>query len=194
MTPTYAEALAALGRRLSGASLKHGEAVADTAARVAERYGVDVDDARLAGVLHDWCKETPHAELLEEAARRGILVTAVDRARPYLLHGPVAASMLAEAFPGLSGDILRAVEVHTYGAVEMSDLDRVVYVADMIEPDRDYAGVHKLRAAMATESLGDLFMLAYARSIRHIVRGRRPLHPRTLEVWNSLTIHEAGRP
>jgi len=194
MEPTVAEARAALGSRLSHRSLAHADAVAETAAALAERYGTDALAARLAGLLHDWCKDTPHEELLEEATRRGLDITAVDRARPYLLHGPVGAAMLADAFPGLRPEIVRAVEVHTFGATDMSDLDRILYVADMIEPARAHRGVAKVREAVATATLAELVTLAYARSISHIVKGRRPLHSRTLDVWNSLVQAVDGRP
>ena len=174
--------------------MAHAEAVEETAALLAVRYEVDVEAARMAGLLHDWCKDMPREELMTHAIRLGIHVTDVDLARPYLLHGPVAAYLLAARFPGLDPAVIRAVEVHTFGAPEMSDLDRVVYVADMIEPRRAYKGVAKLRKAAAHASLAELFELAYARSIAHIVKGRRPLHPRTLAVWNALTTSRTGGP
>jgi predicted HD superfamily hydrolase involved in NAD metabolism len=192
MALTYAEACGALSSRLSPVSMAHVEAVAECAGVLAVRYGVDRDRARLAGLLHDWCKETPHDELVAQARSHGIPITEVDLARPYLLHGPVGAALLAEAYPDLPDAIVRAVEIHTFGATTMSDLDRVVYVADTISSDRDFAGVHKLRAAVATATLGELLTAAYARSIRHIVKGRRPLHPTTLAVWNTLALAQAG--
>jgi len=193
MDPTFAEALGVLSPRLSTGSLVHAQAVAATAETLAGRYGVDPVASRLAGLLHDWCRDTPYDTLLVEAARRGIEITTVDLERPYLLHGPVGASMLFEAFPEMRLDIVRAVEVHTFGAPCMSDLDRIVYVADMIEPERDFRGVGKLRKAVASATLDELFTLAYARSISHIVRARRPLHPRTVVVWNSLVTAQDDR-
>ncbi len=190
--PTYEEARQALRARLGDRALEHSEAVADTAARLAEGYGVDIEAARLAGLLHDWCKETAHDELLAAAMRFGIPVTIVDESRPYLLHGPVGAAELEEEFPGLNADVLRAIRVHTFGAEEMTDLDRVVYVADMIEPGRHYHGVDELRAGAGTEPLSDLMEAAYARSIAHLLRKRKPLHPRTLAVWNHLVARDAS--
>ncbi len=184
--PTYDEARAALRERLGDSALAHSEAVATTAARLASAYGVDPELASLSGLLHDWCKETGHDDLLAAAARHGIAITPVDEIRPYLLHGPVGAEELAASYPGLDPEIVHAVRVHTFGAEEMSDLDRVVYVADMIEPARDYQGVGELRESVGTVELPELMRRAYARSIMHLVRKRRPLHPRTLAVWNSL--------
>ena len=184
--PTYEEAREALRQRLGDKALRHCDAVADAAAALAAVYGVDRETARLAGLLHDWCRETGHDGLLDAAQRCGIEVTTVDRVRPYLLHGPVGAAELECSFPGMAPEILRAVSAHTFGAEDMSDLDRVIYIADMIEPHRSYDGVEELREQVGHSSLHELMRAAYARSITHLVARGRPLHPRTLAVWNSL--------
>jgi predicted HD superfamily hydrolase involved in NAD metabolism len=185
-SPSYEEAREALRARLGDKALRHCEAVADSAAALAALYDADRDAARLAGLLHDWCKETGRDDLLAAAQRAGIEITTVDRVRPYLLHGPVGAAELEESFPRLPVRILRAVSVHTFGAEDMTDLDRVVYVADMIEPHRTYEGVEELREQVGHVALAELMRLAYARSITHLIQKRKPLHPRTLAVWNAL--------
>jgi predicted HD superfamily hydrolase involved in NAD metabolism len=192
--PSYDTAHAALRLRLGDQGLAHSEGVADTAAKLAEAYGVDVPTARLAGLLHDWCKETGHAALVTEARRLGVPVTDIDLARPYLLHGPIAAAALAEAFPQLPADLLHAVKVHTFGSLQMNDLDRVVYIADMIEPGRRHHGVDELRSAVGTVPVADLMLLAYARSVSHIVHKRKPLHPTTIAVWNHLVLSRSEPP
>lgn len=184
--PDHETAREALQHRLGDKALAHSDAVAEAAASLAEAYGVDVEMARLAGLLHDWCKETSKPELIEAAMEHGIHVTEVDVQRPYLLHGPVGAAELAVSFPGLPEQVLQAVRVHTFGAVEMSDLDRVVYIADMIEPRRGYHGVDELRATVGTVSLCELMTLAYARSVIHLVEKRKLLHPTTVSVWNHM--------
>jgi predicted HD superfamily hydrolase involved in NAD metabolism len=192
VAPTVAEAREALAARLSVPALAHCERVAETAAGLAERFGVDVEAARLAGLLHDWGRDIPAEELLRIAETRGIPVTEADRAVPYLLHGEVAAAELREVFPGLDDEITHAVACHTFGSTSMSELDRIVYIADTIEPSRDQPGVDKLRRIAAEESLDDTFVAAYARSITHIVKRRRPLHPNTVSVWNAV-LAEARR-
>jgi predicted HD superfamily hydrolase involved in NAD metabolism len=184
--PTYEDAREALIARLGDKAVRHCDGVADAAAALASLYGADRDAARLAGLLHDWCKEAGHDDLLDAARRHGIEITTVDRVRPYLLHGPVGAAELELSFPGLAPEIVRAVAAHTFGAEEMSDLDRVVYIADMIEPHRSYEGVELLREQVGHVSLRELMRLAYARSVTHLIAKGKPLHPRTLAVWNSL--------
>ncbi|TDB39987.1 MAG: HD domain-containing protein [Actinobacteria bacterium] len=172
--------------RLGAEGMRHSLGVADTAARLAETYGVDVEPARLAGLLHDWAKDATASELLSAADDHGIPVTDVDRAVPYLLHAPVAAAELKAAMPDLDDQVLAAVAAHTYGAESMSPIDLIVYVADTIEPGRVHAGVETLRDAVGVVSLQELFMLAYASSLRHLVDSRRRIHPATVALWNRL--------
>lgn len=182
--PTYDAALAALAARLSGKALRHCERVADTAGELAERFGVDVETARLAGVLHDWSRdETPEA-LLASAGTYGIPVRDVDKAVPYLLHAEVAAAQLRDAFPDLPDEVVASVACHTFGRVGMTPLDKVVYVADTIEPHRDFPGVEDLRAMACGCDLHALFVATYARSVSGVIERRRPIHPDTAEVWN----------
>ena len=92
----YEELVARVTERLGEREAAHSIAVSEVAAELAERYDVDVDQARLAGLLHDWAREMSGEELLAAAARYGISVTPVDEAVPYLLHAAVGAEQLRE--------------------------------------------------------------------------------------------------
>jgi predicted HD superfamily hydrolase involved in NAD metabolism len=188
---SFDEALKAVRGRLGKRGAAHCERVAATAADLAETYGVDVELARLAGVLHDWDRDRPHGELVETAREDGLEMTPIDEAVPYLLHARTGAAGIAEAFPGLPSQVVQAVARHTVGASDMTPLDEVIYLADMLEPSRDYPGVEDLRTAAGNVSLSELFAHGYQLSIMHLVRSRRRLHPETLTVWNSLV---AGEP
>ncbi len=192
MSVDFDTAHAKLAQRVSAKALAHCERVAETSAALARIYGIDVEEARLAGLLHDWDREVPHDQLIASAEREGLLDHRADRMAPRLLHARTAAASLASELPGLSADVLSAVERHTLGAIDMSPLDMVVYVADMIEPGRQYKGVDDLREAAGTISLEDLFAEAYRHSLLHVVRARKPIHPLTVEVWNALVAR--GRP
>jgi predicted HD superfamily hydrolase involved in NAD metabolism len=160
--------------------------VAETAARIATAYGVDVAQARLAGLLHDWSKETPAADLVSSARRCNIPVTETDLSVPYLLHAPVGAVEVREAVSGIDETVLRAIAAHTCGAPEMSNLDMVVYIADAIEPGRTHDGVKALRGAIGSVPLRELFARTYTASFRHLIDKRRCVHPVTTKVWNAL--------
>lgn len=183
-------ALAAVRARLTARSAAHSEAVAREAGRLAEIYRVDVESARLAGLLHDWARDEAKASLLTLAARLGVESASVDTTVPYLLHAKVGAAQLKTAFPGIAPEVLSAIERHTTAARQMSDLDMVVYVADMIEPARTFDGVDRLRAAVGAVALGELFARAYEVSLRHVIERRHHLHPTTVDVWNAIVERE----
>ncbi len=184
MTIAFETAEARLRDRLSEKAVEHSVRVADMAGLLATIYSVDAEAARLAGLLHDWDREQTAEELLETTAAEGRTLDPAERAVPYLLHAKTGADALRSAFPGIAEDVVHAVECHTLGALEMSDLDKVVYIADMIEPSRTHAGVDDLREAAGTVSLEVLFAQAYQQSVAHLVECRKTIHPQTVAVWN----------
>jgi predicted HD superfamily hydrolase involved in NAD metabolism len=175
----------ALSARLSDAAFAHSVRTAETSAGLAEQYGVDVDLARVAGLLHDWDREVAADELVNSARAAGD-VHEVELAQPKLLHARTGAEGVRMAFPDLPDAVYSAVEKHTIGAVEMSDLDRVVYLADMIEPSRDWPGVDELRRCVGEVPLDEMFFVGYRMSLQSLLRRNKRLHPDTVAVWNSL--------
>jgi predicted HD superfamily hydrolase involved in NAD metabolism len=182
--PSFEQALAAVDERLSEESREHCARVSETAARIAGAYGEDVEAARLAGLLHDWDRDTSADELLVRAAAVGVEVTEEDHLVPYLLHSRVGAAELGERFPGLDAAVLEAVATHTLGAPSMGPIAKIVYVADMLEPVRSYDGVDELRDAVSVCTLDELFRRAYTRSLVRVLERRRHIHGTTLETWN----------
>ncbi len=131
--------------RLSEKRYAHLKGVADTAEALARQHGLPPRKARLAALLHDISRESSSEELLAAANRNGIEVDDFTADRPMLLHGPVAAEVAREELGVEDLEILEAVRVHTTGAPEIGPLAIAVYVADKIEPSRDYPSVEKLR-------------------------------------------------
>ncbi len=185
----YETATAALRDRLGEAALAHSERVADTAEGLASIYGVSVASARLAGLLHDWDREASHDELLDSARGEGLALVAAEEVQPRLLHARTAAASLARDFPTLPAEVVSAVARHTVGEAAMGDLDKIVYLADMLEPARDFEGADDLREAVGTLTLDELFARAYQHSLMYLVRERKVIHPDTVAVWNA---HVAG--
>lgn len=179
-----AEAL--LEERLTEGAYAHSLGVAAMAQMMATLYGVDPIDAYLGGLLHDWDRCLATDELVTAAERFGIELTPTLLENPRLLHAHTGAHHLAVAFPELPAAVIDAVANHTVGRVGMSDLDMVVYVADMSEPSRDYPGVDDLREMIGTLALEDLFRNAYAQTMKFLVIHRKIIHPDTLAVWNWL--------
>jgi predicted HD superfamily hydrolase involved in NAD metabolism len=182
---SYEAAQLMVGSRLWPDAAEHCRLVADAAAELAAAYGVDIERARVAGLLHDWDRGQAPAALLAAASAHGIEVSDADSASPHLLHARTGAHALREAFPDIDDEVLNAVSRHTLGAAEMTPLDMVVYVADMIEPSREYPGVEALRDAVGSASLMELFALCYQQSVLHLVAARKRIHPVTVDVWNA---------
>ena len=185
---TYEAAVSALEARLGHKAAKHCKRASATAAELAAAYDVDVVAARLAGLLHDWDRETPADALLAQAAQAGLELSDADRANPHLLHSRMGARAVREAFPELPAEVIQAISRHTIGAPDMTPLDMVVYLADMMEPHRDFEGVEQLRAAVGVVSLAELFALGYQFSVRYLVDARKRIHPETVAVWNALVV------
>ncbi|NTU71636.1 MAG: HD domain-containing protein [Coriobacteriia bacterium] len=183
---SYTQAGELLRARLSAASFAHSERVADTARGLARAYGAEEDDAALAGLLHDWDRELSDDELRAAARAAGIESVDTHSVAPRLLHAQTAAADIASSLPWVSEAVLDAVAKHTVGAPVMSDLDMIVFVADMIEPKRSFEGVDRLRGLIGVSQLGELFAAAYQQSLAHLVSSRRHIHPDTVAVWNAL--------
>lgn len=186
MSLTYEFALTKLSERLSNGPLEHCKRSADMAALLATVYGVDVDKARIAGLLHDWDRELSGEELLEAERARGEEIEPAEELSPYLLHARLGALSVSRALPGIDADVLRAIERHTLGDPHMTELDMIVYIADTIEPGRPDPGLADIREAIGNVSLNDLFAHAYAFSLQRVLKQRKAIHPATISVWNSV--------
>jgi predicted HD superfamily hydrolase involved in NAD metabolism len=177
-----ARAEALLAERLSPRRRDHTHRVAAEAVVLAERFGVPVDKAELAGLLHDLCRELPDAEMLAAAERYGVPFGPVEARRPRkILHGPVAAAELAEL--GVDADVCRAIALHTAGDAGMTALDKVVYLADYTEPSRDFPGVDEVRA-LARTSLDAAVGEGARLTLLDIIRRGRGVVPAALALYN----------
>ncbi len=192
MSIGFETALAAVSERLADQELEHSKRVARTAADLARTYGVDVENARLAGLLHDWARDRPDAELLVVAEELELAISDVERAVPYLLHARIGAAEIERTWPDAPRDVVSAVASHTLGSADPSPVEMIVYVADMLEPERTFQGVGSLRDAVGEASLKELYALAYQDSLLHLVRTRRHIHPATVSVWNSIVDDVGG--
>jgi len=188
---TLFQAREAIGVALSPKEVRHCERTAAAAREIADRFELDADKAEFAGLLHDVARALSDTELLAVARRYDIPVSNVDRVRPYLLHAEVGARLLKETLGVDDPDVLAAVASHTFGRVEMSALEKVIYLADTIEPARSFPGVDRIRDAVERD-LNDAMRVAYRVVICHLTERGRALHPRTVEVWNWLCLEERG--
>ena len=158
-----------LKKELKPSRMDHTAYVVETAISLAHRFGADPQKARVAALLHDCAKYLPAEKLLSYS----------DTEPPMLpiLHAPAGADYAKTVYGVHDPDVLRAIRLHTTGDRGMSLLDKVIYLADMIEPSRSFDGVEQIRAA---NSLDDMMRLALLRSIWYIKERGNPVHPATL--------------
>jgi predicted HD superfamily hydrolase involved in NAD metabolism len=187
------EAEAFARSRLSEKRYGHTLRVAGTAEELARAHGLDENRARLAALLHDAARETGPEEFLRLADEWDLPVGEPERESPKLLHGPVAAG-LAERELGIEDEeVLESVRAHTTGKPEMGPLALVLYVADKIEPARDYPSVGRLRE-LARKDLHWAAAEALRRAIAHNEERGRDTHPASLQTLEWLEAdHTAQR-
>ncbi len=124
-------------RKLSDSRFQHTLGVTYTAAALAMRYEVDLNHAMTAGLLHDCAKYMSADELLKNCERYKIEVTATEKLNPALLHAKVGAMLAAKKYHVRDKDIISAIIHHTTGHPDMDVLDKILFVADYIEPNRE---------------------------------------------------------
>ena len=147
----------------------HVLGVAKAARILAERYGADVDKAELAGLLHDAAKQKPLEEMQNLARKAfGDTLDPVIMATGSLLHGYAAVTVAKETYGIDDEDILAALAHHTTGAVHMGILEKIIFVADYIEDNRDFDGVENLRR-IAADNLDDAVLAGYDSTISHLL-------------------------
>ncbi len=156
---------------------KHTQGVAEEAAKLAKRYGADIKKAYTAGLLHDCAKCFTDGEKLKLCKVYGVKLDDVLKAQPDLTHSFLGAK-IAEAEYGIRDkDILNAIAYHTTGRENMSLLEKIVFIADLIEPNRDYfKGLDKIRK-LAYNNIDDAVISALERTIEYNKERKRVIHP-----------------
>ncbi|HHY93164.1 MAG TPA: HD domain-containing protein [Firmicutes bacterium] len=182
---TWEELTDRLAAHLTPDRLQHSLGVVETAARLAVRWGAAVAQARLAGLLHDCAKGLTADELLQWAAAFGIVRSDTEIACPDLLHGPVGALLAWKEYGVTDRAVLTAIRLHTLGAPDMGLLDKLIYLADYIEPGRAFPGVEDLRRR-AEQDLNQAVLRAMDGTIRYVLERGLPLHPQTVAARNQL--------
>lgn len=126
-------------KELTKERYRHTLGVAYTASSLAMKYGINVEKAYIAGLLHDCAKCLSDDDKLHECRRYGIEVTAVEEAGPYLLHSKLGAYYAKNKYHITDPSICNAILHHTTGKPHMSMLEKIIFIADYIEPHRDKA-------------------------------------------------------
>lgn len=163
---------------------KHTQGVMETAVILAERFGADPRKADLAAILHDVAKYWPVNEM-EKVIRDNGLNQDLLLHDKQLWHSEVGAFVAERDYGVTDSEVLNAIKWHTSGRVNMSLLDKVVCLADYIEPGRDFPGVHNIRE-LAEHSLEEALLAGFDGTISHLISLKKVIYPLTLFTRNDL--------
>lgn len=189
---TYKEYEAEVKKHVSEKRFFHSQCVADCAAKLAARYGVDVEKARLAGILHDVMKDTPREEQLKLIEKSGIILSEAERRNVKLWHGLSGAVFVRDVLGVADQEIFDAIACHTGGKAGMTVFEKVLFVADYISADRDYPGVKELRK-LAKKSLEAVIVEGIAFTVAERMEQRLTMEPRSIDAYNEALWLEALR-
>lgn len=178
-----------LEKGLKPKDFAHSLRTAKIANDIAGLHKINSDKAYIAGLLHDCGKILSCQAMVAKAEELGLEIDSVDRQYPYLLHARIGAIVAKQDFLIDDEEIIKAIERHTLGWLEMSDLDKLIYLVDMIEPARKFQGVDELRR-LVHENLDLAFKRGYKYSLSYIIQRGKLFHPLTTEVWNKLIVRD----
>ena len=171
----------------AGRDLKGTE---EEAVRLARRWGADEEHARRAAILHDCTKYLELDEQLQLCAKYGIVLDELEQQAVKLLHSKTGACVARHVY-GVSDDIYEAIFWHTTGKADMTLLEKLLYIADYMEPTRDFPGVERLRA-LAYEDLDAAVLLGCEMSIQEMAERGLPVHPNTVKARDWLRSKTKG--
>ena len=149
------------------------------AIRLAERYGADVEKARVAALLHDCTKKLDMPAQLALCGQYGIALDELEQRALKLLHSKTGAAIARDVF-GVDDEVYSAIWYHTTGHANMTKLEKIIYLADYIEPSRDFPGVDTLRK-VCYEDLDKGLLLGLEMTIEEMTAMGNPVHRATVE-------------
>lgn len=151
----------------------------DSAVELARRWGADETDAARAGLLHDITKALDGPLQLTLCGEYGILLNKFSQENPKTLHA-LTGSLVADQIFGENEAVVRAIRYHTTGRPDMDLLEKIIYIADYIEANRDFPGVHRLREA-AFRNIDEALLMGLEMAIAHVKRQGQELAQTTAD-------------
>jgi len=182
---TIEEIMEKLKNSLPAKRYVHSLNVMETACALAKRYNQDLEKAALAGLLHDCARRYQSHELPGLCQKYGIAVDNISCLHPLLLHGPVGSFVAREEYQVTDEEVLSAIYCHTTGKENMSRLEKIVFIADFIEPGRDFDEVEGVRD-IAFEDLDKALLKALDCVIFYVIKKGHLIHQDSIKARNYL--------
>ncbi|CCI86112.1 bis(5'-nucleosyl)-tetraphosphatase (symmetrical) YqeK [Lactobacillus gigeriorum] len=179
---TSSEIVAKEQSNMDDARFQHCVRVSETARKLAELNNYDPDKAALAGFVHDYAKQVPVEEYIKVIKTKNFDQDLLNWSRA-IWHGIIGTYFIQHDLRIDDPEIIQAVNRHTTADVEMTTLDKIVYMADYIEPGRDFPGVEEARK-ITYKNLDAGVGYQLAHTLEYLIEHRSKIYPRTLEAYN----------
>lgn len=163
----------------------HSVGVSETAVKLARIYGADEEKAKIAGLVHDAAKNLGKEKMFEECKKLDVELDEIELTNTAIVHASMADKYVRREFDIDDKEILSAVRYHTTGRANMTLLEKIIYISDMVEPNRDYVGVEKLRD-LVEKNLDRACIAALAQTISFTIGEEKLIHPNTIYAYNDL--------
>ncbi len=173
----------AMEKELDAKRYEHTLGVAYTAASMAMCYDVDVNCAIVAGLLHDCAKCISHEKKISICEKRKLHITETERKNPSLLHAKVGSILAMEEYDVDDIDIVNAIMNHTTGRPGMSALEKIIFIADYIEPGRNKAKNLAQIRKMAFENLDCALIKILQDTLEYLEESEEDIDTKTKETY-----------
>ena len=168
---------------LSKSRYEHTLGVEFTAASMAMKFGADINRTELAGLLHDCAKCIDDEEKLEECKKYNVKISDVEKRNPFLIHSKLGAVYAKEKYGVNDEEILSAIRCHTTGRPDMTLLEKIIFIADYIEPARDKAKNLAEIRKMSFEDIDEAMYMILRDTLEYLEGGEGELDPTTEETY-----------
>ena len=164
---------------------KHSLNVADCAVKLSEIYGCDKEKAYIAGIAHDCAKYLNKDEVKYYVDKYKIVLDEIEKDNLALSHSLIGSYIAKYEFGINDKDIINAIKYHTTGKEDMNLIEKIIYIADMIEPSRDFEGVDELRK-VTLENLNKGVLMGINQTINFLIKKGNLIDLNTIKARNSL--------
>lgn len=178
-----------LKKALSEERYEHTMGVMYTAASVAMAHGADLRQAQYAGLLHDCAKCIPHKKQLTLCQEAGVQISDFERNHLFLLHAKLGAYLAENTYGIHDPEILESIRWHTTGKAGMTVLEKIIYIADYIEPNRDKAPHLSRIRRLAFEDLDACMLEILSDTVTYLSNDPASMDPTTLEAYEYYKNH-----
>lgn len=164
--------------------LKHSLNVSKCAVKLSEIYKCDKEKAEIAGLVHDCAKYFTDEQIEDSIERFNVELDPLEVNNIALSHSVIGSYVAVDVFNIKDEEIINAIKYHTTGKENMSLLEKIIYMADLIEEDRNFPRVEELRELTYSGKLEEALLLSFNNTIKFVIDNNQLIHPRTIKARN----------